>query len=433
MLLADSYLDEESYKIISSSLQLVNSSLKELDLSSNDLQDSGVVLLCAGLKSSHCKLQTLSTGIQQGKGTGGNIKGFSQDMRNVWLTCRQGQPITIAIAIANATNHIKVPDKVPATGTPLTAHYVIFKKKKCGILGSVLQSPNSFLKDLDLSNNDLQDSGVELLSAGLKSSHCKLARFRLSGCLVTQEGCSSLTSALKSNPSHLRELDLTYNHPKEDGVKLLSDLLNDPYCILDTLKVEHGEKLRMKPGLKKYARYLTLDPNTAHTHLVLSEENRKVERVEEDQLYPDHPDRFENSSQVLSVESLTGRCYWEAEWSGSGADFVVSYRGISRKEDIKCWFGNNKLSWRLYCCGADGISYSVKHNGLDQSVCVPNFESRRVGVYLDCPAGTLSFYSVSPDTRKLTHLHTFRTTFTEPLYAGFSIYQESSLCLCEIE
>ncbi|XP_076846982.1 ribonuclease inhibitor-like [Brachyhypopomus gauderio] len=96
---------------------------------------------------------------------------------------------------------------------------------------------NSLLRVLDLSNNDLNNSGVEQLSAGLKSSHCKLETLRLSGCLVTEEGCSSLASALSSNPSHLKELDLTYNHPGESGVKLLSARLEDPHCSLDTLRV----------------------------------------------------------------------------------------------------------------------------------------------------------------------------------------------------
>ncbi|KAK1784100.1 hypothetical protein P4O66_021174, partial [Electrophorus voltai] len=98
---------------------------------------------------------------------------------------------------------------------------------------------------------------------------------RLSGCLVTEEGCSSRASALRSNPSHLKELDLTYNHPGESGVKLLSARLEDPHCRLDTLRVEHAGEIRIKPGLRKYACDLTLDPNTAHTHLSLSERNRK--------------------------------------------------------------------------------------------------------------------------------------------------------------
>ncbi|KAK0138162.1 NLR family CARD domain-containing protein 3 [Merluccius polli] len=110
----------------------------------------------------------------------------------------------------------------------------------CEALASVLSSNSSSLRELDLSANDLQDSGVKLLSAGLGSPHCRLETLRLSGCMVTQEGCASLASALSSNPSHLRELDLSYNHPAGDsGVTLLSAGLEDPGWRLDTLR--YGE------------------------------------------------------------------------------------------------------------------------------------------------------------------------------------------------
>ncbi|XP_037388020.1 NLR family CARD domain-containing protein 3-like isoform X2 [Pygocentrus nattereri] len=299
----------------------------------------------------------------------------------------------------------------------------------CEILSSVLQS-NSSLKQLDLSSNDLQDSGVKLLSVGLKSSHCKLEILRLSGCMVTDEACSSLASALISNPSHLRELDLSYNHPGESGVKLLSDLLEDPHCSLEKLQVDHGGKIRMKPGLKKYAVGLTLDPNTVYRRLSLSEGNRKVEWVDEDQPYPDHPDRFDRCFQVLSVESLTGRCYWEVQWSGAGAGISVSYRGIRRKGGRDCEFGLNNQSWSLICYKN---SYTVCHNKRRTALPAPPSPSNRVGVYLDWGSGALSFYTISPDTHTLTHLHTFTTTFTEPLYTGFSIYPDSSVSLCETE
>ncbi|XP_029923291.1 protein NLRC3-like, partial [Myripristis murdjan] len=101
-------------------------------------------------------------------------------------------------------------------------------ERSCAALASVLSSQSSSLRELDLSNNDLQDSGVKLLSAGLESPHCRLEALRLSGCLLTQEGCASLASALSSNPSHLKELDLSYNHPGDSGVKLLSAGLEDP-------------------------------------------------------------------------------------------------------------------------------------------------------------------------------------------------------------
>ncbi|KAI4873820.1 hypothetical protein NFI96_014419, partial [Prochilodus magdalenae] len=291
-------------------------------------------------------------------------------------------------------------------------------KAACKILCSALQSVNSSLKELVLSNNDLQDAGVELLSAGLKSLHCKLEILRLSGCMVTDKGCFSLASALKSNPLHLNELDLTYNHPGQDGVKLLSDLKKDPHCALDTLRVEHGGEIRMKPGLKKYACKLTLDPNTASSRLSVFEDNRKVRRVRILQLDgtpPDHPDRFEYYQQVLCRESLTGRCYWEAEWSAREAVVAMTYKQIRRKGlSEECEFGSNSHSWRLFC-SKDG--YSVRHNNQETTIHSPSL-SNRVGVYLDWESGTLSFYTISSKTHTPIHLHTFTTTFTEPLYAG---------------
>ncbi|XP_070295660.1 ribonuclease inhibitor-like [Salvelinus sp. IW2-2015] len=110
----------------------------------------------------------------------------------------------------------------------------------CASLVSALRSNPSHLRELDLSNNDLKDSGVKLLSAGLGNPHCKLETLSLSGCLVTEEGCASLVSALRSNPSHLRELDLSYNHPGDSGVRLLSAGLEDPHCRLEKLKYVEG-------------------------------------------------------------------------------------------------------------------------------------------------------------------------------------------------
>ncbi|KAM9362015.1 NLR family CARD domain-containing protein 3-like isoform 3-T3 [Symphorus nematophorus] len=118
-------------------------------------------------------------------------------------------------------------------------------ERSCEALSSVLSSQSSSLRDLDLSNNDLQDSGVNILSAGVESPHCKLETLSLSGCLITQEGCASLASALSSNPSHLRELDLSYNHPGDSGAKLLSAGLQDPRWRLETLRNTAEIKLRV--------------------------------------------------------------------------------------------------------------------------------------------------------------------------------------------
>ncbi|XP_036417853.1 uncharacterized protein LOC118801602 [Colossoma macropomum] len=374
--LAGCNLTKDSCETLCSALQSTNSHLKELDLSNNNLQDSRVELFSAGLKSSHCKLETLRMAV-----------------------CKIG-------------------------------------RTTCENLGSALQSAKSSLKVLDLSNNDLQVSGVQLISVGLKSSHCKLEKLRLSGCMVTAEGCSFLASALKSNLSHLRELDLSYNHPGESGVKLLSDLLEDPHWKLRCV-VDHGGELRMKPGLKKYAVDLTLDSNTMNRLLSLSEGNRKVKWVTEDQLYPDHPHRFDYYQQILSVESLTGRCYWEAEYTWKwGGDISVSYQGIRRKGiSTDCLFGNNNQSWSLQ---HSFNKYTFRHN--NQKTTYNGFRVpsdpitpyNRIGVYLDWESGTLSFYRISPDTHTLTHLHTFTTTFTEPLYAGIRVYK-GSVRFCEIE
>ncbi|XP_048013171.1 NACHT, LRR and PYD domains-containing protein 12-like [Megalobrama amblycephala] len=299
--------------------------------------------------------------------------------------------------------------------------------QSCESLSSALQSSNSVLRELDLSNNDLQDSGVKLLYDGLKSPNCQLEILRLSGCMVTEEGCGYVSLALCSNPSHLRELDLSYNYPGDSGVKLLSDALNHPNCTLIKLNLDHGGDFRITAGLHKYACDLTLDPNTANTRLILSEENRKVTHVREYQPYPDLPERFDEWSQVLCRENLSGRCYWEAEWSGD-AVISVTYKGISRKAGNISVFGRNESSWCLIC---SDDAFIVWHNNMFTGLHAPSRSCRRVGVYVDVSAGTLSFYSVS-DPHTLTHLHTFTSTFTQTLCAGFGVYGlNSSLFLCE--
>ncbi|XP_036418250.1 stonustoxin subunit beta-like [Colossoma macropomum] len=176
----------------------------------------------------------------------------------------------------------------------------------------------------------------------------------------------------------------------------------------------------------------TLDPNTVNSRLSLSDGNRKVEWVGSSQSYPDHPERFDYWEQVLCRESLTGRCYWEAEWSGD-VNIAVTYKSISRKGDsYDCRFGRNVKSWSLIC---SNNRYSVRHNNNSTELSARPSSSETVGVYLDCLAGSLSFYSVSTDKQTLTHLHTFNTTFTEPLCAGFRVGyvyvwgEGSSVCL----
>ncbi|XP_036419903.1 uncharacterized protein LOC118803519 [Colossoma macropomum] len=480
--LAACKLSKQSCDTLRSVLQTETSSLKELDLSKNDVQDSGVELLSAGLKNSHCKLEILRLALcNLGQNTCGNLgsalqsetwplkeldlsKNNLQDsgmgMLSGALKSSHCKLEILRLAICNFTvesckflisslqtkiNSLKELDlcsnelqdsivELLSAGLKtgdckleiLRLALCNLEGKRCDNIGSLLKLENSSLKELNLSNNDLQDLGVDLLSVGLKSLYCKLEILRLSGCMITEEGCSSLASALSSNPSHLKEIDLTFNHPGESGVKLLSARLEDPHCSLNTLRVEHGGDIRIKPGLKKYSCEFTLDPNTANKELFLSDGNRKVERVDDSQSYPDHPERFNVYQQVLCVESVTGRCYWEAECSGL-VYIAVTYKSISRKGgSADCKFGRNEKSWRLEC---SNNRYSVCHNNNITALSAPPSSSERVGVYVDYPAGTLSFYSVSSDTHTLTHLHTFYTTFTEPLCAGFAVGSESSVCL----
>ncbi|XP_059901536.1 stonustoxin subunit beta-like [Gadus macrocephalus] len=170
---------------------------------------------------------------------------------------------------------------------------------------------------------------------------------------------------------------------------------------------------------------LTLDPNTAHRQLSLSEDSRKVTRGEEDQSYPDHPERFDGQLQVLCREGLTGRCYWEVEWGGGVAIGVV-YRGMTRTGlGGDSLLGLNNKSWCLDCDDDDDAApYSACHNGSSTSIRLPPPHSNTVGVYLDRPAGSLSFYRVFPgggwSSDTLTHIHTFQASFTqEVLLPGF--------------
>ncbi|KAM8724052.1 NACHT, LRR and PYD domains-containing protein 12-like isoform 2-T2 [Acanthopagrus schlegelii] len=328
-------------------------SLRELDLSRNNLQDSGLALLSSGLESPHCRLESLGL------------------------------------------------------------NFCNLSIRGCAYLADVLKF--SSLIKLDLSDNDLQSSGVQLLSVGLQNPYCRLETLRLSGCQVTEEGCASLASALSSNPSHLRELDLSYNHPGDSGVKLLSAKLEDPQCRLDTLSVDHCGEFRIIPGPRKYACELTLDPNTAKKTFILSQGDRQATMLRFGQPYPDHPDRFEYRHQVLCKNGLTGRCYWEVVFKGM-VSVGVTYRGIGRKgREDDSLLGWNDKSW-CYDCNKS----IVWHNGKGTATPVERYRgSYRVGLYLDWPAGTLSFYRVSSDT--LIHLHTFHCTFTEPLYPAFRV------------
>ncbi len=156
----------------------------------------------------------------------------------------------------------------------------------------------------------------------------------------------------------------------------------------------------------------------------LTEDNKKAKSVDEEQPYPEHPDRF-RSPQVLCKEGLSGRHYWEVECDA--ADVGVAYKSMERVGE---WLtdhvlGEDEKSWCWSYKGSFNHDYSfvevLKFTG-----------TSTIGVYLDWPAGILSFFEVLPDTQTMTHLYTFRTTFTEPLHPCFGL-EDGSIYLCKLK
>ncbi|XP_053185499.1 tripartite motif-containing protein 16-like [Scomber japonicus] len=213
----------------------------------------------------------------------------------------------------------------------------------------------------------------------------------------------------------------------------LQDILRDKWTNIsltvtevDALLSDPKSEPKTRAGFLRYSLEITLDPNTAHTQVLLSDGNRKTTFMRKHQSYSSHSDRFTHYPQVLSRESLTGRCYWEVEWSGTAVRVAVAYKNISRADANECRFGYNDKSWALYYYNN---KYEFWFNSIKTPVSGP--VSSRVGVYLDHRAGILSFYSVS---ETMTLLHRVQTTFTQPLYAGlwFGYYGDTAE-LCKVK
>ncbi|KAF7689232.1 hypothetical protein HF521_012585 [Silurus meridionalis] len=424
--LAGCELTEECWETVASALDAENSALRALDLSDNYRIDKGAKLLSDGLKSPHCKLEILRLAKCHFSHSScaeltSALLSISSSLTELDLSFNDLQDTAVELLFAKQENVFSKLEILRLSWCNLT-------EKSCSFLSSILYT----LRELDLSNNDLRDSGVKHISEGLSNKQCKLQTLGLSGCLVTEEGFSFLASTLSSNSSVLKDLDLSYNNPGDGGEQLLSDLRNNPNCKLETLKMEPKSKQFIKAGIKKYACELTFNSDTAHKQLHLS--NRKVSYINQNQEYPDHPDRFQSFRHVLCNEALSQRCYWEVCTEGESLEIAITYPDIQRNaEDLPVWdahmkFGLNPVSWALCILFKNHVF--ARHNSEDTKIFMK--ESRRIGVYLDWPAGRLSFYFISADTHTLTHIHTFITEFKKPVYPGFSL-EEGSVTLCQLD
>ncbi|XP_034558120.1 tripartite motif-containing protein 16-like [Notolabrus celidotus] len=236
---------------------------------------------------------------------------------------------------------------------------------------------------------------------------------------------STHSSSIKTRPLKYFE-DMT---AAVSGVRdKLHDALREGWtyvCVLQ-LKPRPEPEPNTRADLLKYACDITLDPNTAHHHVLLSKRNKKATLMIKKQSHSSHPDRFMDYWQVLSNESLTGRCYWEVKWKG-GVYVALSYKNISRAESsVECVFGHSDKSWALDC---DNKSYNFWH--CQVSAALPGPRSSRVGVYVDHGAGIVSLYSI---TGTMTRLYRYQTTFTQPLYAGIGFYYpEDTAEFCKLK
>ncbi|XP_068613279.1 E3 ubiquitin-protein ligase RNF135-like [Brachionichthys hirsutus] len=219
----------------------------------------------------------------------------------------------------------------------------------------------------------------------------------------------------------------------EEVAAVTSKLRDQVQDVLNEMQIDFSPAGPTEPEPKTrsefmaYSREITLDPNTANRRLLLSEGNRKVQRMPEAQGYSSHPDRFSYYGQVLSNQSLTGRCYWEVDWGDGEGGVAVAYKDIGRDgEGHQSLFGRNERSWMLY---GNSDSYQFYHDSL--ATPVPGPWSSRVGVYLDHGAGVLSFYCVS---EMMTLLHRVQTTFTQPLHVGLRPYFDGIAAeLCDLK
>ncbi|XP_052393748.1 tripartite motif-containing protein 16 [Carassius gibelio] len=287
---------------------------------------------------------------------------------------------------------------------------------------AVMNRAEKRLKQLEQDINDLRWRDAEMKQLSKTNEH---VHFLQSFASVSLPGCTddfTVSSDLSLDAVVKVQFQL-----RDELQQFSRETLENLSGRVKSIQVIGTPEFQTRKEFLRYSCRLTLDLNSVNYFLCLSEGNTVITVADTNQHYPDHPDRFDHWWQVLCRESVTGRCYWELEWSSrepSGVDIGVTYESISRKgNNPESVAGCNDQSWRLYCTP---ISYSFWHNNTESVLPVVSISSR-VGVFVDHSAGTLSFYSIS-DTMSL--IHRVQTTFTQPLYAVFGLDSNSRVKLC---
>ncbi|XP_059195044.1 ribonuclease inhibitor-like [Centropristis striata] len=293
-------------------------------MSDNDLHDSGVKKLCVGLQSPNCRLKTLGL----------------RDCSLSEISCA-----SLASALKSNPSHLRVLqlnyNYLKDSGVKLLCDFLesphcrletlrlwncSLSEMSCASLASALKSNPSCIRELKLNDNNLQDSGVKLLCDFLESPNCRLKTLRLRNCSVSEISCASLASALKSNPSHLRELDMSINELQDSGVKLLCEFLESPHCKMETLRVyRHGLS---EVSCDSLASALKSNPSCLR-ELELHDSNLQDSGVK---LLSDHVD---NPNCRLKILRINGKLIRAEEPNTNHSDVKLDVKTNLPEDDIK--------------------------------------------------------------------------------------------------
>ncbi|XP_056600567.1 tripartite motif-containing protein 16-like [Triplophysa dalaica] len=331
---------------------------------------------------------------------------------------------------------------------------------------AVMSQADGFLKELEQEIDDLRKRNAELEKLSCTED---LISFLQSFQSVSEAPESTVSHNITVSP--LLSFDdvkksLTQMKEKlENTCKEEIEKISDKVTYITFIRTN---KPKARSEFLQYYSAFTLDSNTVNSNLHLSDGNSVAIDTDTNQHYPDHPERFDYCPQVLCKESVSGRCYFEVEWRGNAGVYIsVAYKTISRKSDEEeSLFGHNNQSWGVYCHPSGSYTPSsihqfsilenraasvnvVYHHGVQavvrqtpltgmqfktvaksKTTNLPvSSNCPRIGVFVDHRAGTLSFYSVS---ETMTLFHRVQTTFTQPLYPGFTVKKESAMKLCHL-